>query len=830
MKLGSMFDKPKTLAKDLKPGTPPAVLTEIFNPPTIPKHNPEKPFQIDWPKARIQGIKDYQVITTLKELIDYCKRCEETGLGGFDYETAADALHRDDPEAPLDPWKSEICAASLAAQPDEARVIFISHKKGHRQFEPSLPRDKARELFMDILEEHFFHNRKITKIAVNLSFEAKFSLPHAKYIMMPVADPLVAWVRCLQVGAPEQIKDPKKPRSGKGLKPMTKQIFGVEMTEFKTLLEKYGAAFFDELDADSTEALVYSAEDSDYAVQHYLYWLEVMRQIPGYEKWLHEIEMPFGRVIGLMEYWGMAWDDNLAQIKAEEAQLMQEQAAEEIKRIIQGATGLIVDPGKTGKTKAVKDVIFKTMKLPVAKISEKTNDPSLDEEALIDMSFMLENNLEDIEEEKYLAVELPEDWREINVDLPPMPTQKWPEDPEERATAQAEYAARYKRAMALTKEQRGAIRIAKRQPHPYKEPGLALLDQLKKIQTYTTLLSSHIEGRRKYINSVTGRIHAEYTPWTETARLNSMHPNGQNTPRPDNDVFKIRNFYVPAPGKVLFLIDFSGFELRLMAWRSGDAVLTDIFRNNGDVHLRTASEATGKPLDQVTKKERQDAKPVNFGVCYCATEYAVQGTFKTDYGMRKTLEYCAGLIAAVKRAFPGIPKFQREVELEAREKGWVNTIYGYIRLLPGITSSKQYVRNSAARRAANTPIQGSAADIMKRCQNTVYEEIGLGTAYWNQKDPCVPNLFGITGTEKTYYPLRHGSTDMIAQIHDEIIFEMDDDPDVVEAAYRWIKTEMEKPPLPNFPLPIEAEASIAPGGWGNKGSADKWLEQRRAAG
>lgn len=823
MKLGSLFGTPKTLAKSVKPVTPPAGITEVFKaqPPAV-KYDPEKPFQITWPTARTQGVKDYKVITTKEELVNYCKRCEETGLGGFDYETAADEAHRDEPEAPLDPWKSDICAASLSAQPDEARAIFISHKKGHKLFEPSLPRDEARKLMMDTLDEHFFQNRKIVKIAVNLSFETKQTLKHAKYILMPVADPLVAWVRCIQVVAPEQIKDPKKPRSGKGLKPMTKQIFGVEMTEFTTILKKHNAAFFDELDTDHPDTLLYSCEDSDFAVQHYLYWLEVMKQIPGYEKWLHEIEMPFSRVIGLMEYWGMAWDDNLAQIKAEEAQLMQEQAAHEIKRIIKDTTGLDVDPGKTGKTKAVKDIIFQAMKLPVAKISDKTNDPSLDEESLIDMTFMLENKLEDIDEEKYLGVELPADWESIDPDITPTPKEGWPEDPEERTKAQANYAALYKRTMVLTKEQRGAIRIAKRRAHPYKEAGLALLEELKKIQNYTTLLSSHIEGRRKYINSVTGRIHPEYTPWTETARLNSMHPNGQNTPRPDNDVFKIRNFHIPSPGKVLFLIDFSGFELRLLAWRSGDEVLTEIFTNGGDVHRRTAAEATGKPEDQVTKKERQDAKPVNFGVSYGATEHALQKTFKTEYGMRKTLDYCASLIAAVKRAYPGIPKYQREIELNAREKGYVSTIYGYIRLLPGITSSKQYVRSSAARRAANTPIQGSATDIMKRCQNAAYEEIGRGTSIAN-------HYKGYGNPFEEGAILVHGHTDMIAQIHDEMIFEMDDDPGLVERAYRWIKAEMEKPPLPNFPLPIRADASIAPGGWGNKDSADKWLEQRRAA-
>jgi len=831
MKLGSLFGIPKTLADNIvkqQPATTGAPLAGIFKTaPTIPKHNPNKPFPIDWPQVKPQGVKDYQVITTKEELIKYLKRCEETGYGGFDYETAPDELHRNEQYAAFDPHKSDICAASVAAAPNEARAIFISHKRGRKLFEPHLNRNEARKVFMDIMDEYLFRNRKIIKVAVNLSFETKHSLKHAKYILMPVVDPFVAWVRCTQLAAPEKIKDPKKPTSGKGLKPMTKEIFGVEMQDFSSLLAKHGAAFFDELDTDHTDTLVYCCEDSDYALQHYFYWLEVMRQIEGYEKWLHEIEMPFGRTIGTMEYWGMAWDDNLAQIKAEEAVLMREKAAEEIKRIIKDAVGLDVNPGKTGKTQQVKDAIFKHMQLPVAKLTEK-KEVSLDEEALIDMTFMLEHNLADIDEEKYLAVELSPDWEEIDPDIPPTPLNGWPADPVERTEAELIHTKKYRRSMQLTKEERGAVRIAQRQPHPYKDAGIALLEQMKKIQTYTTLLSSHIEGRRKYINSVTKRIHAEYSPWTETARCNCKHPNGQNVPRPDNDELKIRNFYIPGPGKVLLLIDFAGFELRITAWRANDEVMINIFRHGGDMHRTTAAEATGKPPDEVTKKERQDAKPVNFGVTYCATEHAVQHTFKTDYGMRKTLDYCAKLIAAVKRAYPGIPRFQREVELEAREKGWVSTIYGYIRLLPGINSPKNWLRQTAARQAANTPIQGSAADIMKRVQNAMYEKTGEDTYGMARIEKYGLNDEATAWVDENTYPiLVHGHADNVGQIHDEVILEIDDTPDAVERAYLWIKAEMEKPPLPDFPLPIEAEGSVAPGGWGNKIAAEKWLEERR---
>lgn len=853
MKLGSLFGTPKPLASapKKKPASPPGSSNSLG---AVMARKP-KPgeFLINWPKISPQQVKDYQPILTVKELESYCQRCQSTGLAGYDWETAADdetreeylniagplktqigvlehnleqvqkegaspdiksyekqfkaelsdkkaeleQLRKDYLKTPLDAWKGEICTASLSAAPHEARVIPISHKAG-RVFEPHLTREKAREVFLDVIDRMLFQNRNVTKIAVNLTFESKFLARYGRYVLSPVADPLMMWVRCLQVVAPNKIKDPKKPSKGLGLKPMTKETFGVVMNEFTELLKKHGVDFFDEVPADQGEGLNYSAEDSDYAVQHYLYWREIAKQIPKYDAWLHKVEMPFQRVIGLMEYWGMKWDTELAQQKQQEAAIMQEQAADRIKQIVKEALGIDVNPGATGKTNEVKHVLFDLMKLPAAKWGK--TGASLDKEGLIDMVFMLENNLLDIDEEKYLAVSLPEGWEDLDPDKDP----------------------------TLSKDERGAIRIAKREPHPYKEPGLQLLEQLKKIQKYTTLLSSHIKGREKYLNSRSGRIHAGYSTFTETSRTNSFNPNGQNVPRPDNDEFGIRNFFIPAPGKVLFFIDFSGFELRLMAWKSGDEVMTELFRTGGDMHKRTASVMTGKPESEIIKKERTDAKAGNFGISYGGTEHALQTTFKTQYLIRKTLDECLQIVNAVKAAYKRIPEYQREITLDAREKGFVQTIYGYIRLLPGINAPGRKERGADERRASNTPIQGSAADIMKRAQNDVYEKIGMDTYAARQlKDPKPGDMEYAEAMGEI--PLfQHGHTDMIAQIHDEIIFEIDDDPQLVKQVGEWVKSIMEREPLPGFPVPIEAEGSVGYR-WGDKNDFDKWLNERLGA-
>lgn len=827
MKLGSLFNAGpvKTLAKppQAKPG--PSALAAAL---PVKKHDPNNPFAyVVWPKQPQQQVKDYKAILTLAELEAYCLRCAETGLAGFDYETSGDENHRIIPTYPdedgnpdperqqfygkdlanwtkkvnLDPWRADICTMSIAAAAHESRVIPISHKQG-QIFEPDMDRKEARQLVMDTVDRLVFSHKKIIKIAINLGFETKHTAKHGKYIQMPVADPLMMWVRGMQVIAPQKIKVPKKPFSGWGLKQATKAFLGVEQGNFQDVLDKHGALFFDEIPADKGDGLIYSAEDADYAVQHYQYWLEIVKQIPGYDKWLHEVEMPFQRVIGLMEYWGMNWDTNLSGVKKDEALNRQEAASAEIQRIGEDLFGVKINPGKSGKTGDVKHLLFELMEVPAAKWGK--TGVSLDEESLINMTFMLEHNLVALDEEKYLNVKLPDDWETRNPD---------------GLFGDTDFDG------SLSKDERAALRIAHRKPHKYKNEALRLIQLLKDIQKYSTLLSSHILGREKYLNDVSGRIHAGYGVWTETSRANSFSPNGQNVPRVDNDVFGIRNFYTARPGKVLFLIDFSGFELRLMAWRAKDDVMIDLFNTNGDMHKRTASTLTGKPESEITKVERTNAKAGNFGISYGGTEHALQKTFLTDYGQRKTLDECLAIVNAVKRTYPGIPAYQRSIILEAREKGYVETMHGFIRLLPGINSASRYDSGSAGRQAANTPIQGSAADLMKLAQNKVYDRIGEDTHTWEQLE-----REGLTPEEAGVDPVfRHGKTDMIAQIHDEIIFEVDDDADLVANMGRIVKSIMEEKPLPDFPVPVEAEASVAYS-WGTKQDLEDWLKSKEKTG
>lgn len=822
MKLSSMFQngglasavrRSTTASTASSVGQPTACLADVMN--------RKKPgiWDIQWPKLRTQGFKDYKAITAVDELKAYIARCKETGLGGFDYETSGDRDHRVPPQdedgntvtgkaldawtkdVNLDPWKAEVCAMSLSAAADEARAIFIDNP-GTNQFEPGLPRSEARKRLFDTLEANFFTSPDIMKIAVNLSFEAKFTAKYGKYILMPCADPFIAWIRISQLVLPHKIKNPKRPYTGKGLKPMTKEVFGVYMNEFNSVLDKNNALFFDEVPNDENDALSYCCEDSDYAVQHYLYWDAIAKQItngnklyPTYSDWLKSIEMPFARVTGLMEFWGMKWDSNIATVKKQEAETAQEEAAKEMQHIATTVGIADLNVGKGGKTKDVKSFIFDTMKLPAAAWSDKTKDPSLDSNALMDMVFMLENKLIDPDEERYLETTLPEGWEALDPDAP----------------------------SELTIDERRRIRIAQRAEHPYKEQGIAFLRAMQKIQKYSTLLS-HIEGREKYVNPITGRIHAHYEPWTETARLASSNPNGQNVPRPDNDELGIRNFYKAEEGKVLLLEDESGFELRLTAWASNCDVMLNAFKNHEDLHRKTAATMQGKPESKVTKHERSGAKAANFGSVYGGTEHALQKTFKKQ-GIRKSLPECKKLVDAVMATYPGIPQYQKEAVVKSREQGYAETIYGYKRLLPYINSGNRYDRSDDERRGQNTPIQGSAADIMKKAQNSMYEKCGLDTATFDGVPVTIYEGFDDRTKELLSVPafMQHDRTRMVAQIHDEIISEIDDDKNLVATFAQWQKDVMEIPPIPNFPIQLEAEASIAYS-WGDKYDLDKWLD------
>ena len=228
-------------------------------------------------------------------------------------------------------------------------------------------------------------------------------------------------------------------------------------------------------------------------------------------------------------------------------------------------------------------------------------------------------------------------------------------------------------------------------------------------RSLSKLVSTYLEALPQLIRPETGRIHTSFNQTaTATGRLSSSSPNLQNIPVRTEEGRKIRALFVPGDGYDCFLsADYSQVELRVMAHMSGDASMQESFRRGEDIHRRTAAEVLGIAPEDVTAEQRSHAKAVNFGIIYGISDFGLA----RQLGISK--KAAADYIAAYFERYPGIQNFMKETVEKARETGHAVTLFGRVRELPDIGSKNFLRRSFAERMAMNTPIQGTAADIMK---------------------------------------------------------------------------------------------------------------------
>lgn len=248
--------------------------------------------------------------------------------------------------------------------------------------------------------------------------------------------------------------------------------------------------------------------------------------------------------------------------------------------------------------------------------------------------------------------------------------------------------------------------------HPIVEKILAYRQLVKLKNTY-------LDGLVGLIHPRTGRIHTTFNQTvTATGRLSSSDPNLQNIPVRTEIGRRIRELFVPAPDmSCLLSADYSQIELRVLAHMSGDAVLIDAFRRGQDIHTRTAAEVFGVPMEEVTPEMRSSAKAVNFGIVYGISDYGLA----QNIGVSR--QEAANYIASYFARYHGVKEFMEQMVVQARQRGYVTTMFNRRRYLPDIRSSNFNQRSFAERTAMNTPIQGSAADIIKKAMVTVYDEL-----------------------------------------------------------------------------------------------------------
>ena len=222
------------------------------------------------------------------------------------------------------------------------------------------------------------------------------------------------------------------------------------------------------------------------------------------------------------------------------------------------------------------------------------------------------------------------------------------------------------------------------------------------------LIGTYIDSLPKLINPQTGHIHTSFNQTiTATGRLSSSDPNLQNIPIRGEDGKEIRKAFIPEPGCLFFSADYSQIELRVMAHLSKDQHMVEVFREGKDLHAATAANIYKKPIGEVTRDERSKSKRANFGIIYGITVFGLAERLDIPRDEAKML------IDGYFETFPQVRDYMEQAKQSARQRGYVETLFGRRRYLPDINSANATVRGFAERNAINAPIQGTAADIIK---------------------------------------------------------------------------------------------------------------------
>lgn len=245
-----------------------------------------------------------------------------------------------------------------------------------------------------------------------------------------------------------------------------------------------------------------------------------------------------------------------------------------------------------------------------------------------------------------------------------------------------------------------------------------IIEYILEYRQLAKLNSTYIEGMIPYINKNTGRIHSYFHQTvTATGRISSTEPNLQNIPTRIEIGKKLRKVFKPAENKIFLDADYSQIELRVLAHVSKDETMVDNFIHDEDIHAQAASRVFGVPLDEVTKELRSKAKAVNFGIVYGISDFGLAGQIHSSRKQAK--QY----IEQYLEKYNGIKTFMDEAVEDAKKKGYIETMYNRRRYIPELTSKSYIVRKFGERVAMNTPIQGTAADIMKIAMINVFREL-----------------------------------------------------------------------------------------------------------
>lgn len=700
---------------------------------------PKPKIQVLGDERRLVPGKDYWLITRNDErLMDMLmQHLNAASKFGFDFETSTE-----EPLANLEiDDENFIVGISFAWKPGSAAYLPIRHDNFAANWD------------VDILYRfiQLFQGKDKLKIAHNIKFEAHWLAKLGIKLGMPVFDPMLA------------VNQLKLLYNEIGLKPLVEQVFNYQMLTYDEVTgfvdEPTGEFYksgkkkgqpkinrrqrkFNEVPVDAT-CLEYTCADSDWVLQLSDHVIPQLQEAEIYDL-VTEIDIPLALCLVDMERNGWHTDhtqfERLGKLATEKMASLKEQLHQEMRRQLRmPGEGPVMVPDSKGKmqefnfnsSQQLQWLLFDQLKLPVIKKSKKTKLPSTDSETLEKLG------------------------QKVTIPL------------------------------------------------------FKLLLEYKK---YQKIHSTYVEGYGSHVRT-TGRIHTTIDQvYVRTGRFSSAKPNLQNSPRAASDPIGIRNIFVaPAAPRALvgedtlyLFSDYSQIELRVFAWYSGDPIMRDAFMRGQDIHSRTAWEMfelykpwqdpdpDGNWHDPIEVHEvkdkapwaRQRAKSINFGIIYgMQAKGLANDIWKIDDD--EHVRQAQGLLNRYYSRYPRVTTFQKEQIAFARRNGYVTTMFNRMRVIEDIHSHNRFKRSEAERQCMNTPIQGSASEIIK-----------LAMVRLHQNSP-------------EWLP-------MIMQIHDELIFEPGLSK-LVEAAH-FVKDTMEMP-VPGFDIPILAECAVGYR-WGEKKDLD----------
>jgi DNA polymerase-1 len=297
----------------------------------------------------------------------------------------------------------------------------------------------------------------------------------------------------------------------------------------------------------------------------------------------------------------------------------------------------------------------------------------------------------------------------------------------------------------------------------------------------TKLKSTYTDALQAQVNPETGRVHTSFAQAVaSTGRLSSSDPNLQNIPIRTEEGRKIRTAFIAEEGHRLLSVDYSQIELRLAAEICDEAALKEAFRAGQDIHAITASQVFGVPVEGMDPMVRRQAKAINFGIIYGISAFGLARSLKIPVGEAKAF------IETYFQRYPGIKTYMEETKKRAREQGYVTTLFGRRIHVPGIADKNPARRNFSERAAINAPIQGTAADVIKRAMIRM------------------PRALAGAGVKAR----------MLLQVHDELLFEVPEDE--VEVTSEVVREVMEGAcrPVIELSIPLIADAGVG----------DNWAE------